>query len=152
MAKASRKQKRDSERAGSKKKTTRESGRTSRKVPDSKKPSTSSEAAKSAQPSPAKKGSAGSAPEAPAQSLARGSTIPKFDLSRQILAEKRKIAAERRKGPGGTSRTSSEAPEPVKAARDANLPDAEVSVPDRIIAEIVSRDIARMCDVENEQA
>jgi len=95
MAKASRKQKRDSERAGSKKKTTRESGRTSRKVPDSKKPSTSSEAAKSAQPSPAKKGSAGSAPEAPAQSLARGSTIPKFDLSRQILAEKRKIAAER---------------------------------------------------------
>jgi len=135
MAKASRKQKRDSERVGSKKKTTRKARKTVKKTGSAEeKPST------------------GSAPEAPAQSLARGSTIPKFDLSRQILAEKRKIAAERRKGPGGTSRTSSEAPEPVKAARDANLPDAEVSVPDRIIAEIVSRDIARMCDVENEQA
>lgn len=65
--------------------------------------------------------------------------IPKFDLAEQIMAEQRKISAVRRKGPG--KRTKTKKPQKV----EASIPRVEEplihSEQDKIIAEIVTRDI-----------
>jgi len=80
------------------------------------------------------------------QEVARqGSGIPTFDLGRQILAEQRKAAAVKRKGPG----IRGAAPPGISQAQLASDADgrvgAELSERDRIIAEIVARDIGRLC-------
>ena len=68
--------------------------------------------------------------------------IPKFDLAEQILAEQRKIAAVRRKGPG--KRTKAPTPQKVKPSIH---PIEQLSICDeqeQIIAEIVARDIENL--------
>jgi len=72
--------------------------------------------------------------------------VPAYDLAENILAEQRRAAGRRRRGPSRT--------EPEPAAVLAR-PGAKVSVPDlasqglpelrRIVAEIVARDIERLC-------
>jgi hypothetical protein len=68
--------------------------------------------------------------------------IPKFDLAEQILAEQRKIAAVRRKGPG--KRAKAPKPQTVKAPiHPVERPSICVEQ-ERIIAEIVARDIENL--------
>ena len=66
--------------------------------------------------------------------------IPRFDLAEEIMAEQRKITAIRRKAPG---RKFEAQPEPVDYTIERSIPwQAEQ---DRIIAEIVARDIEELC-------
>ena len=78
--------------------------------------------------------------------------IPKFDLAEQIMAEQRKVAATRRKGPGRKANTAEAgSPKPqVKGPKSGFcLPASGLSVAPReaehIIAEIVARDIRQLC-------
>ena len=72
--------------------------------------------------------------------------IPKFDLAENILAEQRRTAARRRRAPGkgdGESLVSADQTGP-------RLPDPEPSTHDlfelqQIVAQIVARDIERLC-------
>jgi hypothetical protein len=78
--------------------------------------------------------------------LAGGVEIPAYDLAENILAEQRRAAGSRRRGPGRT------AEEPVALPERSGM---KVSAPDwasqdllelqRIVAEIVARDIKRLC-------
>ncbi len=75
-----------------------------------------------------------------------GAGIPIYDLAENILAEQRRAAGRRRRGPGRAEE------EPVAVSADAGV---RVSAPDwasgdlpelqRIVAEIVARDIERLC-------
>jgi hypothetical protein len=72
--------------------------------------------------------------------------IPKFDLAEEIMAEQRKITAIKRKAPG--KKTEAQRSEPQ--AKPAGYTTIEQPVPtlpeqDQIIAEIVARDIERLC-------
>ena len=72
--------------------------------------------------------------------------IPRFDLAEEIMAEQRKIAATKRKAPG--KKTEAERLEPQ--AEPVGYTTIEPPTPaspeqNRIIAEIVARDIERMC-------
>lgn len=86
------------------------------------------------------------AAEAPAESAGEQrerSDIPRFDLAEEIMAEHRKITAVRRRGPSerkGTTATESEA-EPGGQAVERFMP--AQSEGDKILAEIVARDIER---------
>ena len=88
--------------------------------------------------------------------------IPKFDLAEEIMAEQRKVAATRRKGPGRKANTAKhETPEPLRpdpALQSSDVGWAGSSVhavacvvglasceAEPIIAEIVSRDIRQLC-------
>jgi len=69
--------------------------------------------------------------------------IPKFDLAEQIMAEQRKIAATKRKGPG----RKVEPPKPPRKSHSSAAyaaPPPILSEQQRIIAEIVSRDIKKL--------
>jgi hypothetical protein len=71
--------------------------------------------------------------------------IPKFDLAEQIMAEQRKVAAMRRKGPGRkTNAVKREIPGPVIPVC-APEPVIVSSQAEQIIAEIVARDIRQLC-------
>lgn len=76
----------------------------------------------------------------------KSSEIPKFDLAEQIMAEQRKIAAIRRKGPG----KKTEAPKQQKVESIAHTlkPPPMLSEQEQIIAEIVARDIEKMCRID----
>jgi hypothetical protein len=76
--------------------------------------------------------------------------IPRFDLAEDIMAEQRRLTVVRRKGPGG--------PEPVNLTPSPGLPvavrpsqsshsfsGAFNDISDPIIADIVTRDIERLC-------
>jgi len=76
--------------------------------------------------------------------------IPRFDLAEDIMAEQRRLTVVRRKGPGS--------PEPVNLTPSPGLPVAVRSsqsshsfsegfnyISDPIIANIVARDIERLC-------
>jgi hypothetical protein len=70
--------------------------------------------------------------------------IPKFDLAEQIMAEQRKIAAIRRRGPG----RKAEAPKQqrrVESIAHTVEPPPILSEQEQIIAEIVARDVQRLC-------
>ena len=70
--------------------------------------------------------------------------IPKFDLAEQIMAEHRNITAKKRKGPGKKAKAPKK-PHPAESiARDVK-PRPIVSEPGQIIAEIVARDIEKLC-------
>ena len=76
------------------------------------------------------------------------SEIPQFDLANDIMAEQRKITAVRRKGPGKTAATAKEKePATEEAAGDAKpVQRAQRGAgADKIIADIVRRDIERLC-------
>jgi hypothetical protein len=77
------------------------------------------------------------------------SEIPQFDLANDIMAEQRKITAVRRKGPDKrTEAIKQETPAIIKPAPPAAKPvqqsggDVEN---DKIIVDIVRRDIERLC-------
>jgi len=76
----------------------------------------------------------------------RGGDIPQLDLDRQILAKQRKVTSVRRKGPGVKAKA------PIKAAEIASGEIAgvravpELAEQDQVIAEIVARDIRRLCE------
>lgn len=72
------------------------------------------------------------------------SEVPKFDLAENIMAEQRKATAGRRKAPGVKVAPQNQKRKVLSTAY--NIEDRRVSLSeeDRIIAEIVARDIARL--------
>jgi len=72
--------------------------------------------------------------------------IPQFDLAENILAEQRRAASRRRRGPG---RVESDPPAPAAIARPKARDDEpspqELSELHRVVAEIVARDIDQLC-------
>ncbi len=71
--------------------------------------------------------------------------IPRFDLAEQIMAEQRKITAIRRKAPGKKTEAQPKWPQakPAGYGIERSIPwEAEQ---DQIIAEIVARDIEKLC-------
>ena len=75
----------------------------------------------------------------------QGNDIPQLDLDKRILAKERKVASVRRKGPGARSKAPGKTAEAVSADRRASRAVPELSGEDRVIAEIVARDIQRLC-------
>ena len=81
------------------------------------------------------------------------SKIPKFDLAEEIMAEQRKVSAVRRKGPGprrfaSQKEAAGEAPsqdQQLQAIGHPVEPPPLVSEAEQIIAEIVTRDIQKLC-------
>jgi hypothetical protein len=83
--------------------------------------------------------------------------IPKFDLAKEIMAEQRKITAIRRKAPAkaGMNRADVACPDRkaqapsresgVQSVRYTIQPPPTVSEQEQIIAEIVARDIEKLC-------
>lgn len=74
--------------------------------------------------------------------------IPSFDLSKQIMSEHRQISASKRKkaDPKSTSRNSHSQPELIKSAdEESEQQRFAPSRPNKLIAQIVARDIARFC-------
>jgi len=71
--------------------------------------------------------------------------IPKFDLAEEIMAEQRKITAIRRTGPGERKQPENEELKAEPAGYIAEQPVPAQSYEQRIIAEIVARDIERLC-------
>jgi hypothetical protein len=68
--------------------------------------------------------------------------IPKFDLAEEIMAEQRRITAIRRKAPG--QKTEAQRSEPQ--AQPVGYPiEQPLSEQEKIIAEIVERDIDKLC-------
>jgi len=77
------------------------------------------------------------------------SDIPQFDLANDIMAEQRKITAVRRKGPGSNKAAAAKEKKPVTIeaappAKPAKRPERGTET-DKIIADIVRRDIERLC-------
>lgn len=78
--------------------------------------------------------------------LAADAEIPRYDLAENILAEQRRVAARRRRAPGQVQ----EEPVVVSESGDfepslAELPSDDLPELQRIVAEIVARDIDRLC-------
>lgn len=71
--------------------------------------------------------------------------IPHLDLDKHILAEQRKVASIRRKGPPGKSQAPNKTAPADSTHRRAAWAVPELSEKDRVIAEIVARDIQRFC-------
>jgi hypothetical protein len=79
-------------------------------------------------------------------STAQGkSEVPRFDLAEQILAEQRKISAIRRKAPGKRIEARKPAVEVGPAHYAIRPPAPRQPYQQQIIAEIVTRDIERLC-------
>ena len=71
--------------------------------------------------------------------------IPKFDLAEEIMAEQRKVAATRRRGPGRKAdAVKRETPEPAVPVA-LTTPVAPASEAEQVIAEIVAWDIRQLC-------
>jgi hypothetical protein len=71
--------------------------------------------------------------------------IPRFDLAEEIMAEQRKITAIKRKAPGRKTEAERSEPQAGAAGHTIGQPTPGQSEQDRIIAEIVARDIERLC-------
>jgi hypothetical protein len=101
--------------------------------------------AKQAPPLPGPKKEAETSPETP--------EIPSFDLAEEIMAEQRKVTAVKRKAPG--KKTEAQGLKPVTRIDDHSIekPKLLLSEQDKIIAEIVARDIEKLCrgNCSNEQ-
>ena len=79
-----------------------------------------------------------------AETMEQRNGVPKFDLAEQIMAEQRKSVSEMRKGPAGRIR------DPKQPGRGEPISHAIKSHgmslgPEQVIAEIVARDIERLC-------
>ena len=84
-------------------------------------------------------------PGSPTNDPADGSNkpdIPQFDLAEDIMAEHRRLTASRRKGPGGKAQY---AVTPVMPSQAESYFSPSAPKWDPIIADIVARDIARLC-------
>ena len=75
----------------------------------------------------------------------QASEIPQLDLDKQILAKQRKATSVKRKGPGAKSRAAAKTAEVASPGRRAIRAVPELPEEDRVIAEIVARDIERLC-------
>lgn len=71
--------------------------------------------------------------------------IPKFDLAEEIMAEQRKITAEKRKSPGKKADIQPERPKPKSIQRHGRQTVMALPQREKIIEEIVARDIERLC-------
>ena len=71
--------------------------------------------------------------------------IPSFDLAEEIMAEQRKITAIRRKAPGQKTEAQRSKPQVQPADYTIEQPTPTLSEQEKIIAEIVARDIERLC-------
>jgi hypothetical protein len=75
-----------------------------------------------------------------------GGNIPKLDLDRQILAKQRKVTSVRRKGPGVKAKASTKTSEIASDEISSLRAVPELAEEDQVIAEIVARDIRRLCE------
>lgn len=71
--------------------------------------------------------------------------IPSFDLADEIMAEQRKITAIKRKAPGQKTEAQRLKPETRIVDHSIEQPQPLLSEQEKIIAEIVARDIERLC-------
>ncbi len=70
--------------------------------------------------------------------------IPKFDLADHIMSEQRKTAAIKRKGPGRINKADNRKQD-IRST-DYNIkPQPMLSQQEKIVAEIVARDIEKLC-------
>jgi len=74
------------------------------------------------------------------------SEIPKFDLAEQILAEHRKVASAKRKAPGKKTGAPRQEQQVEAVGHSIEQPTPAPSEGQQIIAEIVARDIERLCE------
>jgi len=79
-----------------------------------------------------------------AETLRGKPEIPRFDLADEIMAEQRKITATKRKAPGRKTEAERSQPLAGAAGRTIGQPTPGQPEQDRIIAEIVARDIERL--------
>ena len=95
----------------------------------------------------AKKG-AGPAKDMPAEPTDKGqkeSEIPKFDLAEEIMAEQRKVTSARRKGPGKNVESAKQEQQAESVDYLVEQPTPMALERQQIIAEIVARDIEKLC-------
>lgn len=71
--------------------------------------------------------------------------IPRFDLAEKIMAEQRKISAIRRKAPGQKAEAERSQLQAEPVGYTIEQPTPEQLEQNQIIAEIVARDIKRLC-------
>jgi hypothetical protein len=71
--------------------------------------------------------------------------IPRFDLAEEIMAEQRRITAIRRKAPGQKTEAQGLKPEVQPVDHIIEEPKPALSEQEKIIAEIVAKDIERLC-------
>lgn len=79
----------------------------------------------------------------PVDAVQQTNEIPKFDLAEQILAEQRKIASVRRKGP--IKRHEAPKQEQQVESIGLTIKPPILSEQEQIIAQIVARDIEKLC-------
>ncbi len=80
------------------------------------------------------------------QLLADPAEIPTYDLAENILAEQRRVASRRRRAPGRAPAEPAAPPEPAHPAVSMAAPlPQDLPELQRVVAEIVARDIARLC-------
>jgi len=81
----------------------------------------------------------------PAPTKQEEAEIPRFDLAEKIMAEQRKITAIRRKGPGKKTKAEREQLQAKPVSYTIKQPGSEQTEQNRIIAEVVAKDIERLC-------
>lgn len=74
----------------------------------------------------------------------RSSKIPSFDLANDIMAEQRKITAQRRRGPGMESSLKGWEEQPVEKASAGSQRYEPAPELQKIVADIVARDIEEL--------
>ena len=84
-------------------------------------------------------------PSEPVKAEERKSEIPRFDLAEDIMAEQRRITAVRRKGPGQKDEAEGQEREAEPAGGAIGRRMRVLSGQEQIIADIVARDIVRLC-------
>ncbi|UCF43621.1 MAG: hypothetical protein JSV99_01445 [Planctomycetota bacterium] len=71
--------------------------------------------------------------------------MPRFDLAEEIMANQRKITAIKRKAPGKKTTVKKVRPQAERLGYTIEPPTPASTEQDRIIAEIVAKDIERLC-------
>jgi hypothetical protein len=73
--------------------------------------------------------------------------VPRFDLAEEIMAEQRKVTAIKRKGPGAKVKVGETERQAGAVGYKIQHPREQSGETERLIAEIVARDIERLCRV-----
>lgn len=84
-------------------------------------------------------------PAKPASTQQDKGEIPRFDLAEKILAEQRKITTVRRKAPSERKEAEGQRAGGGPIGRAGGQPAGEKSYEEEIVAEIVARDIEKLC-------
>ncbi len=74
--------------------------------------------------------------------------VPRFDLAEEIMAEQRKITAVKRQAPGKKTESGRVESRGESFGRTIEPPTPVLTEQDRIISEIVARDIERLCRID----